>query len=53
MFFIVDITTFKIHLEYLFAGTGVSDKVVDFNDSSSTTLPHTTENNMVYPKNSS
>ena len=28
--FIVDSTTFKIHLEYLFAGTGAKDNKVDF-----------------------
>jgi hypothetical protein len=45
--FIVDSITFKVHLEYLFAGTGAGDKVVDFNNTSTTTLPHTTENNLV------
>ena len=30
--FIVDSTTFKIHLENLFAGTGAKDRVVDFNN---------------------
>ena len=30
--FIVDETTFKIHLEYLFAGTGAKDFLVDFNN---------------------
>ncbi len=45
--FIVDTTTFKIHLEYLFAGTGAGDRIVDFNNRSTTELPHTTENNLV------
>ena len=45
--FIVDTTTFKLHLEYLFAGTGAADKVVDFNNKQLTALPHTTENNLV------
>ena len=29
--FIVDSTTFKLHLEYLFAGTGAQDNQIDFN----------------------
>lgn len=37
--FIVDTTTFKIHLEYLFAGTGAGDKYIDFNDGPLTDLP--------------
>ncbi|MEW6653232.1 MAG: DUF91 domain-containing protein, partial [Bacteroidota bacterium] len=36
--FIVDSTTFKVHLEYLFAGTGAGDKIVDFNNRSITAL---------------
>lgn len=35
---IVDETTFKVHLEYMFAGTGSSIDAIDFNNSSSTTL---------------
>lgn len=35
---IVDDTTFKVHLEYMFAGTGSATDAVDFNNSSSTTL---------------
>ena len=31
--FIVDSNTFKYHLEYLFAGTGAKDYVIDFNNS--------------------
>jgi predicted RNA-binding protein len=36
--FIVDKTTFKFHLRYLFAGTGAKDKDVDFNSSPSSSL---------------
>lgn len=42
--FIVDSTTFKLHLEYLFAGTGAKDNKVDFNNRSNTSLHPTTEN---------
>ena len=42
--FIVDSTTFKVHLEYLFAGTGAKDNRIDFNRSRNTSLYHTTEN---------
>ncbi|MCX7728040.1 MAG: DUF91 domain-containing protein [Bacteroidia bacterium] len=45
--FIVDSTTFQYHLEYLFAGTGSKDNVIDFNNNTSTQLNHTTENNLV------
>lgn len=45
--FIVDFVTFKYHLEYLFAGTGAKDNVVDFNAKASTSLKPTTENNLV------
>lgn len=45
--FIVDSTTFKFHLEYLFAGTGAKDKVVDFNNNRSSELHGRTENNLV------
>ncbi len=45
--FIVDITTFKLHLQYLFAGTGAKDKVVDFNNSPTTDLHYATENNLL------
>ena len=45
--FIVDSTTFKIHLEYLFAGTGAKDNKVDFNNSPSTHLYAITENMLV------
>jgi len=36
--FIVDTITFKFHLEYMFAGTGNGDKVIDFNNSYTTQL---------------
>lgn len=45
--FIVDSTTFKLHLEYLFAGTGAKDNHIDFNNSANTTLWHTKENMLV------
>ncbi len=45
--FIVDTTTFKYHLEYLFAGTGAKDNVIDFNNNANTTLNHASENNLV------
>lgn len=45
--FIVDTVTFKYHLEYLFAGTGAKNDIIDFNNNSTTRLHHTTENNLV------
>lgn len=36
--FIVDETTFKCHLKYMFAGTGAKDKDVDFNNSQSSVI---------------
>lgn len=42
--FIVDAQTFKVHLEYLFAGTGAKNHVVDFNNNPNSTLHHSTEN---------
>jgi len=45
--FIVDTNTFKYHLEYLFAGTGAKDNIIDFNNNPNTSLNHTTENNLV------
>ncbi|MCI7533683.1 MAG: hypothetical protein MSA36_01610 [Treponema porcinum] len=36
--FIVDDTTFKYHLEYMFAGTGSGEKEIDFNNTSDTKL---------------
>ncbi len=45
--FIVDSTTFKLHLEYLFAGTGAKDNKIDFNNGPSTALHATTENMLI------
>lgn len=45
--FIVDATTFKLHLEYLFAGTGARDNSIDFNNSANTILHQTKENMLV------
>jgi len=45
--FIVDINTFKYHLEYLFAGTGAKEEYIDFNNSSTSKLHHNKENNLV------
>jgi len=45
--FIVDSTTFKLHLEYLFAGTGARDNRIDFNNSPATALHQMTENMLV------
>ena len=45
--FIVGATTFKLHLEYLFAGTGAQNNHIDFNNSSNTILHHTKENMLI------
>jgi len=45
--FIVDLITFKLHLEYLFAGTGAKDNFIDFNNSVDTQLHSATENMLV------
>jgi hypothetical protein len=45
--FIVDSTTFTLHLEYLFAGTGAKDHRIDFNNNPRTALHPTTENMLV------
>lgn len=45
--FIVDTMTFKCHLEYLFAGTGAKDKVIDFNAKPDTALKYKSEENLV------
>lgn len=44
---IVDSTTFKYHLEYLFFGTGARDCYIDFNNVGTTKLNHMAENNLV------
>ena len=45
--FIVDDTTFKYHLEYMFAGTGSKDKVIDFNNKKTSNLHHSSESSLV------
>lgn len=45
--FIVDDNTFKYHLEYMFAGTGAKEKKVDFNNSKTSALHHSTEAGLV------
>lgn len=45
--FIVDTTTFKLHLEYLFAGTGAKDTFIDFNGRPDTSLKYASENNLL------
>lgn len=45
--FIVDSTTFKCHLEYMFVGTGAKDSVIDFNNSIDTRLSAQSENSLV------
>lgn len=45
--FIVDKNTFKYHLEYLFAGTGAKDYVLDFNNNSNSRLNPTRENLLI------
>jgi len=45
--FIVDSTTFKVHLENLFAGTGAKNMVVDFNNNATSRLASQTEQVLV------
>jgi predicted RNA-binding protein len=45
--FIVDLVTFKYHLEYMFAGTGAKDEIVDFNNTPTSALHPTKENMLV------
>ena len=45
--FIVDNNTLKYHLEYMFAGTGAKDNIIDFNNIQSSNLHSTTENNLL------
>ncbi len=45
--FIVDLVTFKYHLEYMFAGTGAKNEKVDFNNSPTSHLNPTIENMLV------
>ena len=44
--YIVDINTFKLHLEYQFAGTGAKETFVDFNATSTSSLRGGAENNL-------
>lgn len=44
--YIVDTRTFKLHLEYLFAGTGAKETYVDFNATPTSNLKGGTENNL-------
>jgi len=45
--FIVNEKTFKYHLEYMFAGTGASDKLSPFLQNATTTFNASTERNLV------
>lgn len=45
--FIVDSNTLKYHLEYLFAGTGAKDYIVDFNNGTETMHKHNREQILV------
>lgn len=45
--FVVDSTTFKLHLEYLFAGTGAKDKSSPFLMDAAANCHHSTERNLV------
>lgn len=44
--YIVDAKTFKLHLEYQFAGTGAKETFVDFNATSTSSLKGGVENNL-------
>ncbi|HEB9344189.1 TPA: DUF91 domain-containing protein [Campylobacter coli] len=45
--FIVDVNTFKYHLEYQFVGTGSKDYYIDFNNSYCTSLHSASENSIL------
>lgn len=45
--FVVDATTFGVHLKYLFAGTGAREFAVDFNNACETDLNYSIENMLV------
>ena len=45
--FVVDETTFKYHLEYMFAGTGSKDATIDFNGKVKSKLHYSQENSLV------
>ncbi len=44
---IVDAQTIKLHLEYLFIGTGARENVIDFNNCRQSSLHHSTEKTLV------
>ncbi|MRJ11260.1 DUF91 domain-containing protein [Ornithobacterium rhinotracheale] len=44
--FVVDNRTLKVHLEYMFAGTGSKEDTIDFNNSTTTNLHYTSENKL-------
>ena len=44
---IVDEKTFRLHLEYLFVGTGATERAIDFNNCRQSSLHHSTENGLV------
>lgn len=46
--FIVDEQSFKVHLKYMFVGTGSKDKDIDFNGVVNSQLHSQTENGLVY-----
>jgi hypothetical protein len=45
--FIVDTKTFQFHLEYLFAGTGAKDYIIDFHNRAESELSYARENLLV------
>lgn len=45
--FIVDLVTLKYHLEYMFAGTGAKNEIIDFNNVTNSDLHSTIENMLV------
>jgi len=45
--FIVDVNTFKYHLEYMFAGTGAKNHIIDFNNQKESSFHHKTEDNLI------
>ena len=44
---IVDEKTFRLHLEYLFVGTGATERAIDFNNCRQSSLHHSTEDVLV------
>jgi predicted RNA-binding protein len=45
--FVVDVNTFKYHLEYLFAGTGAEEFYIDFNNNPNSSLHYGVEDKLV------